>query len=1178
MSPWVVPGYTEEKQLGRGASGRVVAAIHQASGQRVAIKYLAPKLFRDPDFLVGFRAEADLLRSLDVPYIVRLFDYIEAPGQGAAIVMELVDGVSLHEMISRRGATSPESALVVLKGSLLGLAAAHALGIVHRDYKPENVLVDREGTSKLSDFGVAVREGRQVPSAGTPLYMAPEQWDGMPSSPATDIYAASAVFFECLTGKTPFSGRLGQLHAQHAAAAVPVEMVDEPLRGLIARGMAKDPVARPVNAMEFVTELEFTAVAAYGADWEERGRRHLAERAAALLLLLLGASAVAGGVGAAAAASWLARHKPAAISIAAITTAALVGVAVSAVALTGGGGPRSTVTINQAGNGSASPSGSGVNSVAPGSSAATFDAMVTAMPPVATSACATPTSFTYSADLSSTGPGTVTYKWVYSTGKSGPAQTAHFAAAGTQQVSGGTVSARKASTGWGAIQILSAGGVLSNKATYKLVCSAPAAGTVGLSAFVTPGAETVACGSPTPSFAFTGLISDSKAGTVTYHWALSDGATSPAQTLTFSGAGTQEVQQLSVTPPADTASGAAMLVVTSPGTATSSPAFYSLTCTKNGTAAPPPLHLSAAAQASPATSMVGCDMAAPTITFTGTIKANEATKVSYYWKLPSGNGPTRTLTFTKAGTLSVSSATYTPSGDTASGSGTIVITGPMGATSAPASFTLTCDQANVSVSLSSTPASPDSVACGSTPPAFTLTGSLTSSQALSGVKYEWLRPNGTTGSSGTISLAAGTSKTVTDKFTSPSDSFTGSEELEITAPFVTKESLPVAVSCTYPELSLSPVADGDLPDGTVGVLYPVATLTATGGEAPYTWSATSLPAGLSINPATGAISGTPEESGTFMVVAMVHDSQAPDASASEQLTLVIEPPAPQVSVAGITSDPASPVTGTCGDAAPTIVVQASLTARSATSVTYRWARSVGTTTAPQTVNVTPDGATVTDDIEMATTANTWSLTDTLEVTAPNATSKSISLSYSCSYPKLAIQSDGLPAAQDGSEYSQGLSATGGDGTYDWAVSGLPAGLHLSGDTISGTPTAAGRFPVTVTVTDGETPTPQTASTTLTLSVADYPALDITTGALPECNFDGDNPGCPATQLAATGGNGHYTWSATGLPGGVSVSPGGVLSGDPTKPGTYQVTITVLDGESPAMSKSVQLPLVVNDES
>src|SRR3954454_5481949 len=105
MSAWAVFGYTEERELGRGASGRVVAAVHDASGQEVAIKYLAPRLFRDQAFLDGFRAEADVLRSLDVPQVVRLFDYAEEPGAGAAIVMELVNGISLHQMITRQGST-----------------------------------------------------------------------------------------------------------------------------------------------------------------------------------------------------------------------------------------------------------------------------------------------------------------------------------------------------------------------------------------------------------------------------------------------------------------------------------------------------------------------------------------------------------------------------------------------------------------------------------------------------------------------------------------------------------------------------------------------------------------------------------------------------------------------------------------------------------------------------------------------------------------------------------------------------------------------------------------------------------------------------------------------------------------------------------------------------------------
>ena len=98
-----MPGFAEERQLGIGASGRVVAAVHVVSGIRVAVKYLSPRLFGDPGFLATFRGEARLLRSLADPHVVRFLDYVEEPGQGAAIVMELVSGVSLHEMINRQG-------------------------------------------------------------------------------------------------------------------------------------------------------------------------------------------------------------------------------------------------------------------------------------------------------------------------------------------------------------------------------------------------------------------------------------------------------------------------------------------------------------------------------------------------------------------------------------------------------------------------------------------------------------------------------------------------------------------------------------------------------------------------------------------------------------------------------------------------------------------------------------------------------------------------------------------------------------------------------------------------------------------------------------------------------------------------------------------------------------------
>ncbi|MCW2942755.1 MAG: hypothetical protein JWN00_5740 [Actinomycetia bacterium] len=281
---WQIGGFSELRELGSGAQGRVVLARHDESGRLVAIKYV---------FNADALDEARLLRAVDDPHVARLYDYVEQPGEGAALLMEAVDGVSLRVVLDERGALTPEASLVILKGSLLGLAAAHARGVVHRDYKPANVVVQRNGESKLIDFGVAVVDG-VAGGSGTPAYMSPEQWLRQPATPSTDVYAATCVFFECVTGHRPYRE---DVSAGHLTGGVPTGEVPEPLRSLVARGMAKTASARPPGAAAFVTELEEIAGEAYGPDWERRGLVALSTVAmamAALSPLALGSTGTTG--------------------------------------------------------------------------------------------------------------------------------------------------------------------------------------------------------------------------------------------------------------------------------------------------------------------------------------------------------------------------------------------------------------------------------------------------------------------------------------------------------------------------------------------------------------------------------------------------------------------------------------------------------------------------------------------------------------------------------------------------------------------------------------------------------------------------------------------------------------------------------------------------------------------
>jgi hypothetical protein len=853
---WSVPGYVEQRELSHGTFERVVEAVQEGTGRRVAIKYLGPDLVRTPDFLSRFRNQVLKLIELDVPSVVRVYDYAAQPGHGAAVVMELVNGVSLSDMIERQGPLEPEAALTVLKATLLGLAAVHRLGFGHRDIKPGNMLVDNAGQVKLTNFGVA------APAAGTPAYLAPERWEGDPGSPASELYAATAAFFECLTGAPPFTGDLARLQEQHESGALALDRVDAPLAPIIERGMAKDWASRPDSANGFVSELEAVAASAYGADWEERGRGLLAARAAPPLSRggrhnPPGRSPAAVGGG---------RRSRLEVIVAIAAAVIVVAAIATAVTLTGGGH-------------NASLSGS-LSAGTPG--LPTYSAVANVTPPVAASKCTAPTAFTYSATISSTAVGTVKYQWVYSSGAPGPVRVESFTEAGNHVVTGKTVKARRAGHGWAELELLGPVPKTSDKATYKLLCGASRGGITARAA-VQPATRTASCKPAPPPFTADGSITAAKAETVRYYWAQSDGENSAPATLTFARPGTLAAEPLTITPQPASGSGEVVLVVTSPVVAASGPATYTLSCVAPKTPVTGPTSptspitssaLSATASVSPASqSLTSCSAAAPTFTFSGMVTDSKAGTVRYHWRLPSGIGPVGTLRFSRAGTQTVTTA-YTPGSDSASGSGTLVITSPGAVKSNPAAFTLSCGQG-----LGITNDAPTLAQDGQA-----YSGTVTVSGGTS--PYTWSvtgLPGGLTASGDATTLTISGDPQAAGTFTpqiSVHDSAT--PELKATTSF----------TLTVDGAAESPlVISGYLAGAVVSQAYS-ATVIGTGGDGTYSWTVTGLPAGLAATASGGtlSVSGTPAVSGSFPVAVTLSDTESPAQTAAADLTLVVASP------------------------------------------------------------------------------------------------------------------------------------------------------------------------------------------------------------------------------------------------------------------------------------------------
>jgi hypothetical protein len=276
---WRLTDYTEIGRLGSGATGTVVSAWHEPTSTFVAIKFLSARRHGRSTPTDWFRSQVRLLADLDDGNIARLYEYVERPA-GGALVMELVDGVSLDELLRHGGPLEAQAALLILKGSLRGLVAAHAKGLLHRDFRPSNVQISRTAVVKIVDFGVVPPVDSMRPSDGTPLYEAPELWDGQPADARTDLYAAAATFVECLTGHPPYppARTMAELRTAHEEAPIPVADIPEQLRDLVSRGLAKDPANRPDDARSFLRSVEHVAAMRYGSDWERAGESVLLRR------------------------------------------------------------------------------------------------------------------------------------------------------------------------------------------------------------------------------------------------------------------------------------------------------------------------------------------------------------------------------------------------------------------------------------------------------------------------------------------------------------------------------------------------------------------------------------------------------------------------------------------------------------------------------------------------------------------------------------------------------------------------------------------------------------------------------------------------------------------------------------------------------------------------------------
>jgi beta-lactam-binding protein with PASTA domain/tRNA A-37 threonylcarbamoyl transferase component Bud32 len=257
--------YLVESQLARGGMATVYLGRDVRLERIVALKIAHPELARDPEFTDRFIGEARAVARLSSPNVVAVFDQ-GSTGDINYIAMEYVPGPTLRELLNARGRLSPREALDIVEAVLTGLAAAHEAGIIHRDVKPENVLLGTGSAVKVADFGLAraaagLRNTKTGLLIGTAAYLAPEQVASNSSDARTDVYASGVMLFEMLTGAQPHTGDTPLAVAyKHVNAVVPAPsslVADLPaaLDALVALSTSRDPELRPPDASHFLQAI-----------------------------------------------------------------------------------------------------------------------------------------------------------------------------------------------------------------------------------------------------------------------------------------------------------------------------------------------------------------------------------------------------------------------------------------------------------------------------------------------------------------------------------------------------------------------------------------------------------------------------------------------------------------------------------------------------------------------------------------------------------------------------------------------------------------------------------------------------------------------------------------------------------------------------------------------------------